>query len=143
VPPYQSYIICATPRSGSTLLCKLLAATGKAGNPDSYFHRPAIASWLSAYGLSLDDFETEKDALKAIFGAAHEQGSDNTDLFGLRMQRGSFGFFIQQVGILYPEANSDLARIQAAFGNTLFIHLTRPNKLDQAISRVKAIQTGL
>ena len=40
---YESYVLCTSPRSGSTLLCKLLAATGVAGNPDSYFHRPAVS----------------------------------------------------------------------------------------------------
>jgi LPS sulfotransferase NodH len=140
---YKSYIICTTPRSGSTLLCGLLAATGKSGNPDSHFHTTSISSWLKTYKLSKDDYTSDRDAVHAVFQAAHKNGTGNTRLFGLRLQRGSFDFFIQQAGILYPNANSDLERIEAAFGATLFIHLTRPNKLDQAISREKAIQTGL
>ncbi len=32
-------IVCATQRSGSTLLCELLKATGVAGNPNEYFQR--------------------------------------------------------------------------------------------------------
>ncbi|HBF29284.1 Stf0 family sulfotransferase, partial [Rhizobium sp.] len=28
---FSSYVICTSPRSGSTLLCKLLAATGISG----------------------------------------------------------------------------------------------------------------
>ena len=35
----KSYVVCATPRSGSTLLCALLAGTGVAGNPEEYFER--------------------------------------------------------------------------------------------------------
>ena len=31
------YVVCATPRSGSTLLCELLAGTGVAGQPEEYF----------------------------------------------------------------------------------------------------------
>ena len=140
---YKSYIICTSPRSGSTLLCGLLAATGKSGNPGSHFHIPSISNWLKSYNLSRDDYASDRDAVSAVFEAAYKQGTGNTGLFGLRLQRGSFDFFIQQVGVLYPEADSDLERIQAVFGATLFIHLTRPNKLDQAISRVKATQTGL
>jgi trehalose 2-sulfotransferase len=45
--------------------------------------------------------------------------------------------------VLYPEQKSDVARIEAAFGPTLFIHLTRPDKVEQAVSCVKALQTGL
>jgi len=31
----RSYVVCATPRSGSTLLCELLKSTGVAGHPVS------------------------------------------------------------------------------------------------------------
>src|SRR5688500_8623702 len=32
-----AYLVCATPRSGSTLLCEALKATGVAGRPEEYF----------------------------------------------------------------------------------------------------------
>ena len=35
--PRLSYLICATPRSGSTLLCEALGRTGIAGNPAEHF----------------------------------------------------------------------------------------------------------
>ena len=35
----RTYFVCATPRSGSTLLCKSLAETGVAGRPEEYFER--------------------------------------------------------------------------------------------------------
>jgi LPS sulfotransferase NodH len=35
--PELSYLVCATPRSGSTLLCEALKATGVAGNPLEFF----------------------------------------------------------------------------------------------------------
>src|SRR3954470_5825583 len=35
--PTRSYLVCATPRSGSTLLCHLLDQTGVAGHPEEYF----------------------------------------------------------------------------------------------------------
>ena len=143
MPRYQSYIICTSPRSGSTLLCKLLSATGKCGNPDSHFHEPSIADWLVDYGLSGGQFPNESAALTAIFDAARKRGSGNTGMFGLRMQRHSFTYFMRQMEILYPGFSSDSERIQAAFGNTLFIHLTRSNKLEQAISLLKATQSGL
>src|SRR4051812_4674664 len=33
----RAYLVCATPRSGSTLLCELLKGTGVAGRPEEYF----------------------------------------------------------------------------------------------------------
>jgi LPS sulfotransferase NodH len=35
--PDRSYIVCATPRSGSTLVCHALGETGVAGRPEEYF----------------------------------------------------------------------------------------------------------
>ncbi len=36
---------------------------------------------------------------------------------------------------------SDVERIEKAFGSTLYVHLSRHNRLDQAISRVRADRT--
>ena len=37
-----AYLVCATQRSGSTLLCEALKATGVAGHPEEFFEaRPA------------------------------------------------------------------------------------------------------
>jgi len=46
-----AYIICGTPRSGSTLLCGYLAATGAAGDPDSFFRTQSIDWWARYWGL--------------------------------------------------------------------------------------------
>jgi len=35
--PHISYLICATHRTGSTLLCEALTNTGLAGHPDEFF----------------------------------------------------------------------------------------------------------
>jgi len=140
---YRSYVICTSPRSGSTLLCRLLSATDRAGKPDSHFHVPALASWLEDYELARADFASETEALRAVFDAARRRGTGGTGIFGLRLQRKSFGFFMQQAAVLHPGPLSDRERIEAAFGPTLFIHLTRASKLDQAVSCVKAMQTGL
>ena len=35
--PERSYLVCATPRSGSTLVCEALKETGVAGRPEEYF----------------------------------------------------------------------------------------------------------
>ncbi len=138
----EAYIICTTPRSGSTLLCKLLAATGISGEPDSLFHRPSLAAWCGAYGLEAQSYPSTPALLEALFDAAIAKGSKG-GIFGLRLQRQSVDFFMEQLAILVSGETTEKARIERAFGPTLFIHLTRANKLDQAISYVKANQTGL
>ena len=47
------------------------------------------------------------------------------------------------IALVVPDLPSDRARLRAAFGETLFIHLSRADKLAQAVSLVKAEQTGL
>jgi LPS sulfotransferase NodH len=81
--------------------------------------------------------------LAEIVQAAKRTGSGEGDLFGMRLQRHSFEFFMRQLDLLNPGCSSDAARIEAAFGRTLFVYLNRADKLDQAISYVKAAQTGL
>ncbi len=140
---FESYIICTSPRSGSTLLCRMLQEVGSAGMPDSHFHDPELEKWFEYYGLSSDAFENPQEALRAIFHAAQLAGRGNADVFGLRLQRGSFDFLMTQLKVLYPACEDDKTRFERAFGKTLFVHLYRPNKLDQAISVVKAMQSGL
>lgn len=142
-PRFQSYVICTTPRSGSTLLCGLLSATGRAGCPNSHFHAPSLKRWVDAYDIDRTAFATTADTVQAVFGAARSVGSGDTGLFGLRLQRGSFAYLMSQLDVVHPGLPSDHARIEAAFGRTLFLHLSRADKVHQAISQVKATQTGL
>jgi LPS sulfotransferase NodH len=44
---------------------------------------------------------------------------------------------------VFPGLPSDKDRHQAAFGRTLYVHLAREDKLAQAVSLIKAEQTGL
>lgn len=44
---------------------------------------------------------------------------------------------------IYPGLPSDKARFEKAFGRTLYVHLSREDKLAQAVSLIKAEQTGL
>ncbi len=99
--------------------------------------------WLTVYELDETPFASREAALRAVFEAALTRGTANTDIFGLRMQRGSFGFLMKQLSFLLPGALSDVSRIENVFGPTTFIHLSRKDRVSQAISRVRAEQTGL
>lgn len=141
--PYASYIICTSPRSGSTLLCRLLAATGRAGHPKSYFHEPSLSDWAAYHGVKEARGWSRRATLEAVLQVALLKGRGNSEIFGLRLQRRSAAFFMSQLAALHPEMTTDLDRIQAVFGPTLFVHLTRADKIAQAVSFVKAGQTGL
>jgi len=140
---FDSYVICTSPRSGSTLLCALLAATGVAGKPDSYFHEPSLEAWQADLGVTPPPGAGEREVVAQLVAEAIAQGSVGTGMFGLRLQRHSFDFFTAKLALLHPGPATDAARFAAAFGRTLFIHLSRTNKLEQAVSYVKARQSGL
>lgn len=125
------------------MLCRLLTATGKSGLPDSHFHSPSISDWMGYYDIAADSNKSERTLLSDIFQAARNRGTGNTGIFGLRLQGQSFEYFLQKLRLLSPGSLTDHERIQAVFGRTLFVHLTRNNKLEQAISYVIASQTGL
>lgn len=138
----DSYIICTSPRSGSTLLCSMLHATGCAGHPASWFHEPSLDEWAADLGVSLRG-EKETDQIAALIEAAKHKGRASGPLFAIRLQRQSAVFFLDTLARLHPDALNDLSRIRASFGDTRFIYLTRRDKVAQAVSYMRAVQSGL
>lgn len=138
-----SYIICATPRSGSTLLCDLLLGTGKAGKPASYYRRQSIPYWAEHLGVppphALGDVQFERAYLAAVV----REGKGDTGIFGLRLMWESARELAARLEIFYPELENDRSRFAKAFGQVGFLHLSRQDKVAQAISRLKAEQSGL
>ena len=141
--PYQSYIICATPRCGSTLLCTLLAATGVAGKPNSFFRVQDVSEWAQEWGLP--DIKTLSDPAitRRYLAALRVEGTAQTGLFGLRLMAENIVDASNALDQIHPGHPNDHARFEAAFGKTLYLHLSRRDKVAQAVSRLKAEQSGL
>ncbi len=140
---HDAYVICGTPRTGSTLLCGLLAATGRAGDPDSYFGGRFILWWADQWGLPRAETLSPADYASLYLDAAMRAGRGGTPVFGLRLMRENLPEAMDFIGRRHPGLPSDRARFEAAFGRTAFVHLSRADKLAQAVSLVKAEQTGL
>lgn len=140
---YDGYIICGTPRTGSTLLCNLLASTPFAGNPDSYYSRTFMADWAREWNLP-DPASTNECGFSQIYlAAAIRAGRGGTGKFGLRLMRENLEDLIAILSQIFPGQASDKARLGNAFGSLLYVHLSRNDKLAQAISLIKAQQSGL
>jgi len=139
----DSYILCSTPRSGSTLLCGLLSATGAAGEPDSYFMGDLDPVWIKEWGLPPREGRDAPGYAAAYLKAAIMAGKGGTAVFGLRLMQRDLESFLRLIGEANPGSPSDKARLEAAFGETRFLHLSRADKLAQAVSLVRAEQTGL
>lgn len=143
VSPQRSYIICGTPRTGSTLLCGLLASTRVAGSPDSYFMRNLDPIWAEQWKLPKREGRSEAEYSAAYLRAVIAAGKGDTDVFGLRLMRENLADLTAMIDRVFPDRGSDKDRLEAAFGSILYVHLAREDKLAQAVSLVKAEQTGL
>ncbi len=134
---YQSLILCSAPRSGSTLLCDLLSGTGVAGNPHSFFRRESLAEYAEEFGLPAPVID------ETYLDAAIREGTGDTGIFGVRIMWETFGELDAALDRIHPGFPDAPARLERAFGKTLFVHLSRSDKVAQAISYLKAQQTGL
>jgi trehalose 2-sulfotransferase len=126
--PMAGYIICATPRTGSTLLCALLRAAGVAGWPESWFRAQSMGEFAADWGIVGPGPGFDWDVYFARARVAAEHGGP---VAGLRIMWPTMPELIAR-GV-------DVARI---FGPMRLIHLTRGDEAGQAVSRLRAEMTG-
>jgi LPS sulfotransferase NodH len=143
-----SYVVCATPRSGSTLLCKLLAATAVAGRPEEYFER------LRHSGLPRQPREyfedVEDPALLELLAPTEPGHSDGRDPLADALRPGTtsngvFGSKLMWTHLLDLAARAGRQAEPALLTERLpalrFVHMTRADKIAQAVSLWRAVQT--
>jgi trehalose 2-sulfotransferase len=135
--PRRRYWICFTPRTGSALLCQLLRATGVAGRPEEYFWRDNEPVYRARWHVA-----SYHDYLER----ALEEGTTPNGIFGAKVGAGVHlaHFFCQlrtlpQFEDMTPSRGSILA---APFPDLKCIWLTRRNKVRQAVSWWKAVQSN-
>ncbi len=139
----QSYIICATPRSGSTLLCDLLTDTRIAGRPDSFFRCQSFSEWADYFEVSASEWASEHEFDQSYLTAVLQEGTAGTQVFGMRLMWESVGDLSERLESFYPGLPSDDARFRSAFGPPVYVHISREDKVAQAVSRLRAEQSGL
>ena len=164
--PECSYLVCATPRSGSTLVCKALGETGVAGKPEEYFEallhsgRPrspeeyfvgvgdqSIFDHLGQRGVGRDAEQRSplwsRTAYDRYLDWAKEAGSTPNGVFGAKLMWGYFGDFIALLRNVPEYRDLPLAELlPAAFPDLQFVRVVRANKVRQAVSLWKAVQTA-
>ncbi len=133
--PHTSYLICATPRTGSYLLCEALRNTQIAGRPTEFFSQYNEPIWTQRWGVSSYD-----DYIVRVLLA----GTTPNGVFGGKIVWHQFEKFIPKLRQLPGLAQMPTpALLQSIFPNLHYIWLTRKDKLRQAISYSKALQTGI
>ncbi|MGW5360689.1 Stf0 family sulfotransferase [Actinopolymorpha pittospori] len=139
----DAYLICGTPRTGSTLLCALLRDTGIAGRPESYFRLPDEQSWADRWHLPRDDHGSfdYRDYVRAAIA----EGSTSNGIFAARVMWGTLDEMVAKLGAAHSDPRStgaDLDLLTRAFGRVRFVHCRREDTVAQAVSWARAEQTG-
>jgi trehalose 2-sulfotransferase len=164
--PDRSYLVCATPRSGSTLVCHALEETGVAGRPEEYFEalrhsgRPRRPEeyFLGVEDQSIRDHLGERSvgsdpqprsplwsraAYDRYLEWAFEAGTTDNGVFGAKLMWGYLGEFVSLLRNVSPYRDVPLAELlPTVFPNLTFIRVVRANKVRQAVSLWKAVQTA-
>jgi LPS sulfotransferase NodH len=162
----RSYLVCASPRSGSTLICHALTETGVAGKPEEYFEalrysgRPRRPEeyFLGVEDQSIRDHLGERSigneppprsplwsraAYDRYLEWALDAGTTPNGVFGAKLMWGYLGDFVSLLRNVPSYRDLPLADLlPTVFPEVTFVRVIRANKLRQAVSLWKAVQTA-
>jgi trehalose 2-sulfotransferase len=155
--PRRAYVVCATPRSGSTLLCELLEGTGVAGRPAEHVES------LGSRGRPMEPREyfaevSDPSVLEALPASSPPRPVRETSeqrlaglLAGATTPNGTFGTKVMWVylGDLQERlaelpgfaALGEAERLTALLGDVRYVHVSRTDRIAQAVSMWRAVQT--
>ena len=156
-PASLHYIVAATPRSGSTLLCELLKGSGVAGRPNEDFQALRSTSrsrqprqyFEGVEGAFLDRLaptdpgQTETPAeFAAALAQSLEAGTTPNGVYGTKVMWGYFDQLGQRLATRPGLAKASLPEaLERTFPNLHFIQIQRRDKVAQAVSLWTAVQT--
>ncbi len=124
----SNYIICATPRSGSNLLCEVLSSLGFAGQPGEHLWDPPGA---------------EQEPLAVRWPRVLQAGTGGNGVFGLKLMGYQADRLERELPDVVGMPGTSLGLLlAAALADPKYVYLTRQGRLRQAISLVRAVQTG-
>lgn len=134
-----AYWLCTSPRSGSSALGDALARTGVTGRPTEYFNHRFWPELLERFNVD----PTENAFVTTYLRALAKETATPNGVFGVKvmLDRDVRPFFegLREVhGSL-----SDAQLLRATFADLRFVYLTRRDKVRQAVSFMRAQQTGV
>jgi LPS sulfotransferase NodH len=165
VNPNRSYLVCATPRSGSTLLCQLLDETGVAGHPEEYFEA-LLHSGLPRQPHEYFDRDRHANIVERLafrempdrpatpselwvpetydryLAWALNEGTTPNGVFGAKLMWGYLGDFAQLLRRIDGMAGRPVPELlERVFPDLSYVRITRRDKVRQAVSLWRAVQT--
>src|SRR4051794_16330016 len=154
--PEQSYLVAATPRSGSTLMCELLAGTGVAGRPAEYFeplHATGLPRQPRQYFEGLEAPEVldllaptvpgatvTPEAFRERYDAALREGTTPNGVFAAKVMWGYLPDLLLGLHSLPGhEHHRGADALAAAFPGLRHVQVLRRDKVGQAVSLWTAV----
>ena len=133
MPPHTCYLICTTHRTGSNLLCAALRDTQLAGAPDEYLWNGGRHDFAARWQSTAPD-----DYLAHLFArTTSANGVFGAKIMGEHLPE--FAAWLSDRPGLAGLEPSDV--LPAVFPNLHYIRLTRQDKVRQAVSMHRAVQT--
>jgi LPS sulfotransferase NodH len=127
--------ICAIPRSGSTLLCDLLQATGVAGNPMEYGVQDNEQTWRRTHGFS--------DHRNYFIHYTHRLSVTSNGIFSAKLMFRQIASFVEDLKRYKSiDSGGTVETLDRAFGKPRYVQVLRRDRERQAISLVRAEQTS-
>lgn len=145
--PPRTYVVASTPRSGSTLLCRLLWATGRVGAPKEYLNPMQLRDWE----LRLAPRRRDRLAAGALQGplvgalmARFAWGPERVaaHLERVRARRSSGGWFGLKLHHHHRVRWFGAGRMPGVLGPIRWVRIRRADRRRQAVSWARAEQTG-
>lgn len=128
----RAYLICATERTGSTVLCDLLSLAGTAGDPQEYFHPEKRDSFRAAW----EAFNHRPYFAMVVRATAA------ADVFGVKVHSTHRPCVEQDLAEVLGRPSVDMhAGLIEYFGDVRYVHLRREDTLRQAVSFYRAAAT--
>ncbi len=101
----DSYFVCATPRTGSSLLLGLLGSTGLCGRPQAYFRAPDEPLWADRWQIprTAEGGFNYADYVRA----ARAAGSTPNGVFGAKLMWGTLYEVVDKLGAVHQDLAGD------------------------------------
>jgi len=142
----RTYVVASTPRSGSTLLCNLIWDAGGMGAPKEYLNPMQMRDWELRLGSSLGQARNLLlwgPAVNLLSGRFFwDEARLRAHLDRVRARRSGGGRFGLKVHLHHYQRFFGNKPPEHLLGTGLsWIHIRREDRLGQAISWVRALQT--
>ena len=130
-----SYLLCSTERVGSYLLADALESTGIAGRPGEHFHRDLLNPLVD---------EPNVTGYDQYFSRVVEAGSTPNGVWAGKMHWSHLENLMRGIRQVYELQHMDAPTLMTTIlPNLRYVWLTRRDKVRQAVSLLKAIQSGV